>query len=265
MHQKKRIVLIGNNSGMETLCEFFCTKDEVSVVALIHSNKRGSEETAEKYARKYDIERIHHPLRKDTEKYQGFLDHLRSLKPDLAICFSYDRIFDQPFLSVFGGEVYNLHGALLPKYRGQNVLNWVLVNGESKTGMTLHQMDEGIDTGPIVYQKEIPIDFEDTAVSLKEKMNEAVTELLGRFLPDIVKGDIRVFEQNEAEATYFRKRTPEDGEFSWSWPAMDIYNLIRALVSPWPGAYYVQENEKVVIDSFMKYEEIVKKQKEMNI
>lgn len=256
----KRIALIGNNAGMETLCNFFCDKDEVCVAALIHSDKIGSRQTAERYAEKYGILRFRHPLRKDTEEYNAFLERLGELHLDLAICYSYDRILDTSFLDVFNGNIYNLHGAMLPHYRGQNVLNWVLINGETSTGMTLHRMDAGIDSGPIVYQKEIPIEFDDTAVTLKEKMNKDAEELLVMFLPDIVSGNIVTKEQSEGEATYFHKRHPEDGEFNWDWDPMDIYNLIRALVYPWPGAYYVEKGEKIVIDRFMSFEEVVKLQ-----
>lgn len=262
---KKRLVLIGNNKGMETLCDFFCVRSEIDVVALIHSSKAGSEQAAQKYADMYGANRVLHPTRKDEEEYNHFLAQITNLHPDMAICYSYDRIFDEPFLSIFKGEVYNLHGALLPKYRGQNVLNWVLVNGETSTGMTLHKMDSGIDSGPIVYQKEIKIDFEDTAVTLKEKMDRSVSEILDIFLPDIVNGSIRTKVQDDSLATYFHRRHPEDGEIDWDRSPIEIYNLIRALVSPWPGAFYIKNNRKYVIDSFMKLEDVIKMQKAMKI
>lgn len=260
---KRRLALIGNNAGMDILCSFFCVRPEVEVVALIHSNKAGSEQTAQKYADKYGISRLLHPSRKEETNYNSFIKAIIEINPDIAICYSYDRIFDETFLSIFKGEVYNLHGALLPKYRGQNVLNWVLVNGETSTGMTLHRMNLGIDSGPIVYQKEIMIDFEDTAVTLKEKMNRKVLEILDEFLPDIVHKSIKCKNQDEKQATYFHKRNPSDGEIDWNKDPIDIYNLIRALVSPWPGAYYVHKNRKYIIDTFMKYEDVVKMQSEM--
>lgn len=261
--EKKRIALIGNNKGMETLCRFFCVQSEVDIVALIHSSKAGSEQTAQKYADKYGVKRVFHPARKDKEEYNHFLSQIKDLNLDVAICYSYDRIFDDSFLSILKEGVYNFHGALLPKYRGQNVLNWVLVNGETRTGMTLHKMDRGIDSGPIVYQKEILIDFEDTAVTLKEKMDRKVLEILNLFLPDIVNESIRTKKQDETLATYFHKRKPSDGEIDWDKTPMEIYNLIRALVSPWPGAYYIHNNRKYVIDRFMKLEDVINLQKEM--
>ena len=253
----KRIVLIGNNSGMETLCDFFCAQDNIRVVGLIHSDKEGSSQIAQSYASKYGIKRLRHPLRNERYDYENFLVELNALKPDLAICYSYDRILDKAFLDVMKRKVYNLHGALLPRYRGQNVLNWVLVNGETLTGMTLHLMDEGIDSGPIVYQKEISIDFEDTAVTLKNKMNAAAQDLLNRFLPNIIDDNIPVREQNENDATYFHKRRPADGEFFWNWSPIRIYNMIRALVYPWPGAYYMENDEKHVINQFIKYDDVM--------
>ncbi len=259
----KRIALIGNNKGMEILCDFFCVQTGICVVALIHSDKEGSRETAQKYADEHGIVRLYHPKRGSTEEYRVFLNRLSDLKPDIAVCYSYDRIFDEAFLSIFNGEVYNLHGALLPTYRGQNVLNWVLVNGETRTGMTLHRMDLGVDSGPIVYQKEIEIDIKDTAVSLKEKMDRAVTQILKMFLPDILSGSIHVYQQDENMATYYHKRYPTDGEIDWNKPAKEIYNLIRALVAPWPGAFYYKDGNKYVIDHYMEYEDVIRMQKEM--
>ncbi len=261
---KKRIALIGNNAGMVALCDFFREHDEVTVIALIHSDKPGSEQIAEKYAEEFGIERIWHPSRKNADQYKAFLDKISKLNLDLAICYSYDRIFDKAFLDIFNGEVYNFHGALLPKYRGQNTLNWVLVNGEEYTGMTLHRMDEGIDTGPIVSQKKIIIEQEDTAPTLQLKLHEAVRTLLSDFLPDIVNDSITCVPQDDAQATYVHKRRPSDGEIDWNRPAIEIYNLIRALVAPWPGAFYMRDNKKYVIDSFMTLDDVIELKEQMN-
>lgn len=264
MNEKKRIVLIGNNKGMETLCDFFLPRTEISVAALIHSDKPGSEETARKYAEQYGITHLHHPSRKDHIEYDDFLRKISGLGADLAICYSYDRIFDEPFLNAFCWEVYNLHGAMLPRYRGQNVLNWVLVNGETDTGITLHKVDLGIDSGPIVRQKQIMIAFEDTAVTLKRKMDSAAMDLLEAFLPDIINGSISTQAQDESQATYFHKRHPSDGEIDWNRPAVEIYNLIRALVSPWPGAYYYLDDRKYIIDCFIKLEDVIALKEQIN-
>lgn len=137
-------------------------------------------------------------------------------------------------------------------------MNWVLIHGETKTGMTVHKMVEKVDAGPIVLQKEVLIDKKDTAVTLREKLNNAAIELLPEFWQMVREEKLILKEQDESEATYVRCRKPEDGCFRWDQSAEEIYNLIRALVYPWPGAWYVTGQEKHIIQSFMEYEEVVR-------
>ncbi len=128
--------------------------------------------------------------------------------------------------------------------------------------MTLHKMVEKVDAGPIALQKEVLIDRKDTAVTLREKLNNAAIELLPEFWKMVRSQELVLIEQDEAEATYVRCRKPEDGWFSWNQSAEEIYNLIRALVYPWPGAWYMAGKEKHIIQTFMEYEEVVRMKQE---
>jgi methionyl-tRNA formyltransferase len=131
----------------------------------------------------------------------------------------------------------NLHGSLLPRYRGRAPINWVLVQGETTTGATLHYMDEKPDHGDIVDQEAVPIDFEDTARSLFDKVAGAARVLLRRALPPLAAGTAVRRPQAHEQASYFGRRTPADGRIDWSWPAVRIHNLVRAVSRPYPGAF----------------------------
>ena len=127
---------------------------------------------------------------------------------------------------------FNLHGSMLPAYRGRCPVNWVLVNGERRTGVTLHHIVEAPDAGDIVGQKEVLIEFEDTAYTLYQKLCVKANELLEEVLPLIKKGMAPRMAQNLKQGSYYGGRRPEDGKIDWSWPVMRIYNLVRAVTEP---------------------------------
>ncbi|HLO09472.1 MAG TPA: formyltransferase family protein, partial [Desulfobacteria bacterium] len=141
----------------------------------------------------------------------------------------------------------NLHGSLLPKYRGRAPVNWVLVKGETETGVTLHFMTEKPDAGDIVGQAAVPISFDDTALTLFGKMEEAASRLLADLLPRISNGEIPRRPNDLAHGSYFGGRRPEDGRIDWSRPAVEIYNLVRAVTRPYPGAFAEYAGEKLTV------------------
>jgi methionyl-tRNA formyltransferase len=141
----------------------------------------------------------------------------------------------------------NLHGSLLPKYRGRAPVNWVLVKGETETGVTLHIMTEKPDAGDIVGQAAVPIAFDDTALTLFGKMEDAASRLLADLLPRIADGEIPRRPNDLARGSYFGGRRPEDGRIDWARPAVEIYNLVRAVTRPYPGAFAELAGEKVVV------------------
>ena len=148
-------------------------------------------------------------------------------------------------LSVFKGGCYNLHGSMLPLYRGRAPVNWVLVNGETQTGVTLHHMTSKPDAGDIVAQQAIAIEPRDTAKTLMGKVHAAAGELLDTVLPQIIAGTATRTPQDESEATVYPRRTPEDGRIDWSMSSEGVHNLVRAVTRPYPGAIG-QVGERVV-------------------
>jgi methionyl-tRNA formyltransferase len=157
--------------------------------------------------------------------------------PDFLFSFYYRSMIDAAVLAIPRRGALNLHGSLLPRFRGRAPINWVLVRGETATGVTLHYMDAKPDHGDIVDQEAVPIDFEDTARSLFDKVAGAARVLLRRALPRLAAGTAARRPQAHEQASYFGRRTPADGRIDWSWPAERIHNLVRAVTRPYPGAF----------------------------
>lgn len=166
-----------------------------------------------------------------------FVDLIRGLQPDLLFSFYYRHMLKAPLLGLPSQGCLNLHGSYLPQYRGRCPVNWVLVNGETHTGVTLHYMVEKPDAGDLVAQRMVPIAFEDTAATLYEKMTAAAGEMFAQVLPQLAAGTAPRVPQDHAQASYYGGRKPADGEFHWDWPALRTYNLVRAVTHPYPGAY----------------------------
>jgi UDP-4-amino-4-deoxy-L-arabinose formyltransferase/UDP-glucuronic acid dehydrogenase (UDP-4-keto-hexauronic acid decarboxylating) len=169
---------------------------------------------------------------------------IKQLKPDIIFSFYYRDMVKSAILDIPPKGCLNLHGSLLPKYRGRCPINWVLIHGEKETGITLHYMTPKPDDGDILDQKKFAISDEDTARSLFDKSAKAAAELLDEILPKIKSGKAIRHPQDHSKATYFSGRRPEDGQIDWSKPAEDIRNLIRAVSRPYPGAFsYIGESK----------------------
>lgn len=191
----------------------------------------------------YAVEDVNHPL---------WLERIKQYQPDVIFSFYYRQLLSQPLLDIAKKGAFNLHGSLLPHYRGRAPANWVLVNGETQTGVTLHQMTEKADAGPIVAQQTVAISQADTALTLHHKLTQAAKALLAEQLPKIKSDNVTLTPQNEAQATYFGRRTAADGEIDWQCSAKQIYDLVRAVTEPYPGAFtYVGERKLIIWQSKM--------------
>jgi UDP-4-amino-4-deoxy-L-arabinose formyltransferase/UDP-glucuronic acid dehydrogenase (UDP-4-keto-hexauronic acid decarboxylating) len=152
------------------------------------------------------------------------------------------EILDLPAIGAF-----NLHGSFLPYYRGRCPVNWVIINGEAQSGVTLHYMIDKPDAGDIVGQKAVAIELLDTAKTLYDKLCGAAKELLDELVPLIKSNQIPRRKQNLAEGSYYGGRRPEDGRIDWNKSADEIYNLIRAVTEPYPGAFALLDNDEKII------------------
>jgi UDP-4-amino-4-deoxy-L-arabinose formyltransferase / UDP-glucuronic acid dehydrogenase (UDP-4-keto-hexauronic acid decarboxylating) len=176
----------------------------------------------------YAPEDINHPL---------WVQKIREMKPDIIFSFYYRNMVKQPILDIPSAGCLNLHGSLLPKYRGRCPVNWVLVNGEKETGVTLHYMTPRPDDGDIICQKRVAIGDDDTALSLYRKIKDAASVMLNEILPLIRKGKSPRKSQDHTQASYYGGRRPADGEIKWDKSSTEIRNLVRAVTRPYPGAF----------------------------
>jgi UDP-4-amino-4-deoxy-L-arabinose formyltransferase/UDP-glucuronic acid dehydrogenase (UDP-4-keto-hexauronic acid decarboxylating) len=169
--------------------------------------------------------------------HSRWVEKIKELSPDILFSFYYRQLIQREILDVPKAGCLNLHGSLLPKYRGRVPINWVLVNGEKETGVTLHYMTPRPDDGDIVAQKKISISDDDTGLTLHWKVAQAAEKLLDEVLPQIQNGNAPRIPQDHGKATYFGGRRPADGEIEWVKTAREIRNLIRAVTKPFPGAF----------------------------
>jgi UDP-4-amino-4-deoxy-L-arabinose formyltransferase/UDP-glucuronic acid dehydrogenase (UDP-4-keto-hexauronic acid decarboxylating) len=173
--------------------------------------------------------------------------HLASLRPDAFLSVWYRRLLGDALLALPRVAALNLHGSLLPAYRGRAPLNWVLVNGESRTGVTLHHMTAEADAGDIVAQEPIEILPDDTAATLYGRMVKTGVDLLLRWYPAVLAGTAPRRPQDPTRATVVGRRRPEDGRVAWTWPAVRIANMIRAVTHPYPGAFVGDGDARVML------------------
>ncbi len=177
----------------------------------------------------------------------GFVAAMARLDPDFLFSCYYRHMLKKPLLELPRLGALNLHGGLLPKYRGRVPVNWVLVNGETETGVTLHYMVEKADQGDIVAQKKVPIALEDTAYTLFARMTVAAEEVLREAYPLLRAGTAPRVPQDHTQASYFGGRTPEDGRIDWNKSAPEIYNLVRAVTHPYPGAFTTLGGRRLLV------------------
>jgi methionyl-tRNA formyltransferase len=165
-------------------------------------------------------------------------ESIRDLRPDFLFSFYFREMIQARFLDVPRLGSYNLHGSLLPHYRGRAPINWVLVRGESRTGVTLHAMTPKPDDGDIVGQTVLPIAWDETALSLTLRAAAAGRELVRTVVPRLASGSAdRIAQRTLGPSTYFGGRRPEDGQLDLGGSARDGFNLIRAVADPWPNAF----------------------------
>ena len=162
---------------------------------------------------------------------------IRALAPDFLFSFYYRNMLGPELLALPRRGAYNLHGSLLPKYRGRVPVNWAVIMGERETGATLHQMVEKPDAGGIVGQQAVPIGPEDTAAEVFAKVTDTAALVLARALPGLIAGSARITPQDLSKGSYFGGRKPEDGRIDWAKSAQEVHDLVRGVAPPYPGAF----------------------------
>ncbi len=164
------------------------------------------------------------------------VEQIRALQPDFFFSFYYREMLKKELLDIPQRGALNMHGSLLPKYRGRVPVNWAIIRGETETGSTLHYMTEKPDNGDIVAQQAVPILPNDTALQVFQKVTVAAEMALNDVLPDLLAGKAVAVKQDLSKGAYFGGRKAEDGVIDWSQSALEIHNLVRAVAPPYPGA-----------------------------
>ena len=231
----KCVVLAYHSMGCAAIGELLNAGYEIQAV-FTHRDKAGENiwfDSVAEFAGSrgipvYAPESINHPV---------WINRIRAMAPDLIFSAYYRDIVKPEILEIPRCGAVNLHGSLLPKYRGRVPINWAIINGESETGVTLHYMTAKADAGDIIDQEKVAITDDDTAKTLFLKAVEAAKVMLKRTLPLLAAGKAPRKPQNDAEATTFGGRKPADGEIDWNKSAREVRNLVRAVTRPYPGAF----------------------------
>jgi methionyl-tRNA formyltransferase len=245
MNKPAILVFAYHDVGYECL-DVLIQNDEYILAVITHKDNPNEEiwfRSVAKLAKKYDIP-VYTPESVNTPQW---IEQIRSWEPDLIFSFYYRNMIKEEILNIPRLGAFNMHGSLLPKYRGRVPINWAVLHGEKETGVTLHYMVKQADAGDIVDQEAVPILEDDTARDVFTKVVKAARTTLERTLDALTAGTGPRSKQNESEATYFGGRKPEDGRIDWTQSAEKIYNLVRAVTHPYPGAFTQVAGKKLFV------------------
>jgi len=240
----KLVVCAYHNVGYRCIEELLRQGAEISLI-FTHEDSPTEQiwfssvrELAEAYKIPYMISSINEPEN---------MERVRKIAPDFLLSFYYRNMIKPEILEIPLKGSLNLHGSYLPKYRGRVPVNWVVINGETETGATLHYMVAKPDAGDIVDQAKVSIAFSDTAHDVFVKVTDAAVTVLQRSWPKLADGTAGRIPMDLSAGSYFGGRKPEDGRIDWSKSAEQIYNLIRGVTHPYPGAFTELNGKKVII------------------
>lgn len=183
------------------------------------------------------------------------LGQVSKSKPDFIFSFYYRQILGPRLLAIPARGAFNVHGSLLPRYRGRVPVNWAIIHGEKVSGVSLHRMEIKPDAGNLLAQRAVPILRNDTAFDVFQKLKCAAENMLLETVPEMLAGRVSETPLDIANGSYFSGRKPEDGRIDWRLPARNIHDLIRAVAPPYPGAFFEAGNHHVeVLGSYDKGE-----------
>lgn len=243
---RPRIIFFGfSDVGFKSLKLLIERKCDVVAVFTHNTDAHETQwfETAESLAQKYNIP-VYKPESLKGEEWKKLVEEL---KPDLILSLYYRNFIPPAIFTQAKLGAYNMHGSYLPRYRGRAPLNWSIINGESHCGATLHVLEKGFDTGDIVDKEKVNIAPDEYVETVLPRISAAAIKVLDRSLDSLLAGSPKLEKQNEAEVSYFGKRTPEDGRIDFSKNTSEIFNLIRGVSKPFPGAFFDYENKRYTI------------------
>jgi len=231
----RAVVFAYHNVGVRCLPVLLAHRVDVSLV-VTHNDNPAETIWFDSVARLAAGQRLP-TITPDDPNTPDIVDRIRALQPDFLFSFYYRHMLKPPLLAIAGHGALNMHGSLLPKYRGRVPVNWAVINGETETGATLHYMTAKPDAGDIVDQQAVPILPDDTALDVFHKVTAAAETVLNRSLPALLAGNAPRRAQDLSQGSYFGGRKPADGRIDWRLPAAQIHNLVRGVAPPYPGAF----------------------------
>jgi methionyl-tRNA formyltransferase len=172
---------------------------------------------------------------------------IQKLAPDYLFSFYYRHMIPAELLACAKIAALNMHGSLLPKYRGRAPVNWAILHGETQTGATLHIMEAKPDAGDIVGQSAVSIDANETATDVFGKVSQAAVKVINQVLPDLVQGHVPRKPNFLAQGSYFGGRKPADGQIVWQQTAKQVHDLVRAVAPPYPGAFTDWQGQRMIV------------------
>ena len=193
-------------------------------------------------ARRHGLEAVTDP----DPSHEPWPRRIAALAPDYMLSFYYRSMLPMPLLRLARWGALNMHGALLPRYRGRAPVNWAIANGETEVGATLHYMVDKPDAGAIVGQEAVPVGIDDHALEVSMAVAAAAARVLERALPLMPAGPPPGTPMDLSAGSYFGGRRPEDGRIDWSWPALRVHAMIRAVAPPFPGAFTDVAGHRIV-------------------
>ena len=181
------------------------------------------------------------------DELMGLIPQLQSLAPDYIFSFYYRHMIPVQILACAKIAALNMHGSLLPKYRGRAPVNWAILHGELETGATLHIMEVKPDAGDIVGQAAVSIGPDETATEVFGKVSTAAVEVMNQVLPSLVRGNVPRKPNELEKGSYFGGRKPADGQIQWKQTALQVHNLVRAVAPPYPGAFTDHQGQTMLV------------------
>lgn len=241
----RAVVFAYHNVGVRCLQVLLAQSVEIAAV-ITHDDSPTENIWFESVENLAGLHRI--PIMKpDNPNTPEFIASIAKLKADFLFSFYYRLMLKPALLATAPKGAFNMHGSLLPKYRGRVPINWAIIKGETETGATLHEMVEKPDAGRIVDQTAVPILPNDNAHDVFQKVTLAAEITLNRALPDLINGTAQMHAQDLTKGSYFGGRKPADGVINWGDSAQNIHNLIRAVAPPYPGATASIAGKPVII------------------
>lgn len=246
--QEAKILLFGDTVGIPLLIKYIPCNNISGIIAASIRPKYHKE--LKKIAKSLKVPFIIQPKYSSSD-YINFVKQIELIGPDLIWSNSYSMVIRDDVLSL-AKKSLNIHGGLLPEFRGSNPTQWAIMSKAKKTGVTMHEMSSKIDEGKIVKRVEIPLDFYDSWTEINEKILRKTELMIEKFIPNAISLRWNSKDQDITNARYFKRRKPDDGKFTWSSQCVDIYNLIRAVKNPHPGAFFIDNsNNKNYLKNYL--------------